>query len=61
MPVAPSAWPSSYTSLAKSWVSAACRLDGLIDAPGRRDGKRALCQVRPARRRMQGWAMPTRS
>eukprot|EP00966_Prymnesium_polylepis_P234486 5423686-Prymnesium_polylepis.1 len=32
MPVAPSAWPSSYTSLATSWLSDACRLDGLIDA-----------------------------
>ena len=42
----------------------ACHLDGLIDAPGqpsrRRDGKRAWCQVRPARRRVHGWAMPTR-
>ena len=27
----------------------------------RRDGKRAWCQVRPARRRVHGWAMPTRS
>ena len=34
MPIAPSAWPSRYTSLATSWVSDACRLDGMIDAPG---------------------------
>jgi hypothetical protein len=34
MPIAPSAWPSSYTSLATSWVSDACHLDGMIDAPG---------------------------
>ena len=27
----------------------------------RRDGKRAWCQVRPARRRVHGWAMPTLS
>ena len=26
-----------------------------------RDGKRAWCQVRPARRRVHGWATPTRS
>ena len=26
----------------------------------RRDGKRAWCQVRPARRRVHGWAWPTR-
>eukprot|EP00966_Prymnesium_polylepis_P147031 3396351-Prymnesium_polylepis.1 len=38
MPIAPSAWPSSYTSLATSWVSGACRLDGLIDAPGELSG-----------------------
>jgi hypothetical protein len=30
-----------------------------VDA--RRDGKRAWCQVRPARRRVHGWATPTRS
>ena len=34
MPIAPSAWPSRSTSLATSWVSDACRLDGMIDAPG---------------------------
>jgi hypothetical protein len=34
MPIAPSAWPSIYTSLATSVVSDACHLDGLIDAPG---------------------------
>ena len=34
MPIAVSAWPSSYASLATSWVSDACHLDGLIDAPG---------------------------
>eukprot|EP00966_Prymnesium_polylepis_P330171 7385836-Prymnesium_polylepis.1 len=27
----------------------------------RRDGKGAWCQVRPARRRVHEWAMPTRS
>ena len=32
MPIAVFAWPSSYTSLATSWVSDACHLDGLIDA-----------------------------
>ena len=37
MPIAPSAWLSSYASLATSWVSDACRLDGLIDAPGQRE------------------------
>ena len=40
MPIAPSAWPSSYTSLATSWVSDACHLDGLIDAPGQQ-GRRS--------------------
>eukprot|EP00966_Prymnesium_polylepis_P168539 3896563-Prymnesium_polylepis.1 len=30
----PSAWPSSCASLATSWVSDVCHLDGLIDAPG---------------------------
>jgi hypothetical protein len=30
-----------------------------VDA--RRDGKRAWCQVRPARKRVHGWATPTRS
>eukprot|EP00966_Prymnesium_polylepis_P317927 7344223-Prymnesium_polylepis.1 len=34
MPIVPSAWPSSYASLATSWVSDACHIDGLIDAPG---------------------------
>eukprot|EP00966_Prymnesium_polylepis_P024800 571919-Prymnesium_polylepis.1 len=52
-----SAWPSRYATLATSWVPDACHLDGMIDAPGqagnaRRDGKRAWCQARPARRRV---------
>jgi hypothetical protein len=46
--------------LATSWVSDACHLDGLIGAPGQPDGKGAWCQVRPARRRVHGWATPTR-
>jgi hypothetical protein len=33
----------------------------LVDSSVDRDGKRAWCQVRPARRRVHGWAMPTRS
>eukprot|EP00966_Prymnesium_polylepis_P267384 6177075-Prymnesium_polylepis.1 len=32
----------------------------LVSQTGRRDGKRAWCQVRPARRRVNGWATPTR-
>ena len=33
----------------------------LVSCRTSRDGKRAWCQVRPARRRVHGWAMPTRS
>ena len=33
----------------------------LVSRRRRRDGKGAWCQVRPARRRVHGWATPTRS
>ena len=33
----------------------------LVSCRTSRDGKRAWCQVRPARRRVHGWATPTRS
>eukprot|EP00966_Prymnesium_polylepis_P054771 1265778-Prymnesium_polylepis.1 len=40
MPIAPSAWSSIYTLLATSVVSDACHLDGLIDAPGGKEGRK---------------------